>query len=106
MRLIDADAFLAGEIKRCHCVPLVGSCEKDYEPLTCILDQEPSIDAVPVVRGRWILHHTVTGNPYVDAVPVVRCKDCKHYRNYPDGLCYLCAVCVEPDDFCSYGERR
>lgn len=27
-------------------------------------------------------------------------------RNYPDGLCYLCAVCVEPDDFCSYGERR
>lgn len=96
-RLIDADAFLAGEIKRCHCVPLVGSCEKDYEPLTCILDQEPSIDAVPVVR----------------------CKDCKYYRNHPNGLCYLHteptenergysgeAVCVEPDDFCSYGERR
>ena len=70
MRLIDADAFLAGEIKRCHCVPLVGSCEKDYEPLTCILDQEPSIDAVPVVRGRWILHHTVTGNPYTE------CSNC------------------------------
>ena len=55
----------------------------------------------------------------VDAVPVVRCKDCKHYRNYPNGLCYLHtepktnargysgdAVCVEPDDFCSYGERK
>ena len=53
MRLIDADAFLAGEIKRCHCVPCVGSCEKDYEPLTCLLAQEPSIDAVPVVYGRW-----------------------------------------------------
>lgn len=50
---------------------------------------------------------------------VVRCKDCKHYRNYPNGLCYLHtepksnargysgeAVCVEPDDFCSYGERK
>lgn len=50
---------------------------------------------------------------------VTRCKDCKHYRNYPNGLCYLHtepktnargysgeAVCVEPDDFCSYGERK
>lgn len=57
--------------------------------------------------------------PTVDAVPVVRCKGCKHYRNYPNGLCYLHtepktnarghsgnAVCVEPEDFCSYGERK
>ena len=90
MRLIDADAFLAGEIKRCHCVPLVGSCEKDYEPLTCILDQEPSIDAVPVVR----------------------CKECKYgdYDSKPNGA----MVCLRTNDgfwrketdFCSYGERR
>jgi hypothetical protein len=57
--------------------------------------------------------------PTVDAVEVVRCKDCKHYRNHPNGLCYLHtepfdnkqgykgdAVCVEQDDFCSYGERK
>lgn len=57
--------------------------------------------------------------PTVDAVPVVRCRECKHCRNLPNGLCYLytepCdnergykgeAVCVEPDDFCSCGERR
>lgn len=50
--------------------------------------------------------------PSVDAIPVVRCKDCKYYRNHPNGLCYLHtepkenergysgeAVCVEPDDF-------
>lgn len=50
---------------------------------------------------------------------VTRCKDCKRYRNYPNGLCYLHtepkenargyagdAVCVEPDDFCSYGEPK
>ena len=83
MRLIDADAFLAGEIKRCHCVPLVGSCEKDYEPLTCILDQEPSIDAVPVVR----------------------CKDCIYSI---EGRCFsrtsfLNAPAVKPDNFCSWG---
>lgn len=57
--------------------------------------------------------------PIVDAEVVVRCKDCKHYRNYPNGLCYIHtepktnarghsgnAVCVESDDFCSYGERK
>lgn len=57
--------------------------------------------------------------PAADVTPVVRCKGCKHYRNYPNGLCYLHtepktnargysgeAVCVEPDDFCSYGERK
>lgn len=57
--------------------------------------------------------------PAADVAPVVRCKECKHYRNYPNGLCYLHtepktnargysgeAVCVEPEDFCSYGERK
>ena len=51
-----------------------------------------------------------------DAIQIVRCKDCKYYRNHPNGLCYLHtepkenergysgeAVCVEPDDFCRRG---
>jgi hypothetical protein len=55
----------------------------------------------------------------VDFVEVVRCKDCIHSSNMPLGLCYLHtepydnakgykgdAVCVEPNDYCSYGERR
>lgn len=50
---------------------------------------------------------------------VAQCEGFKYYRNYPNGLCYLHrepkenargyaedAVCVEPDDFCSYGEPR
>lgn len=57
-------------------------------------------------------------SPTADVVEVVRCKDCKHSSNMPLGLCYLHtepyenskgykgdAVCVEPDDFCSYGKR-
>jgi hypothetical protein len=61
----------------------------------------------------------VDAQPAADVAPVVRCKDCKHYRNYQNGLCYLHtepktnargysgdAVCVEPDDFCSYGEKK
>ena len=50
--------------------------------------------------------------------PVIHCRECKHYQNHPNGLCYAHtepgdnergykgeAVCVEPEDFCSYGER-
>lgn len=57
--------------------------------------------------------------PVANVAPVTRCKDCKYYRNHPNGLCYLHtepketergysgdAVCVEPDDFCSYGEPK
>lgn len=73
---------------------------------------ETETDAAVVLR-------MIDDAPAADVAPVVRCKDCKHYRNYPNGLCYLHtepktnargysgeAVCVEPDDFCSYGERK
>lgn len=49
--------------------------------------------------------------PTVDAVEVVRCKDCKYWENGKDHEPY-CNHCVsmmsdsEPDDFCSYGERK
>lgn len=54
--------------------------------------------------------------PTVDAVEVVRCKDCKHYHKITetDKHCRCDIFCgcydkpypTEPDDFCSYGERR
>lgn len=59
----------------------------------------------------YLLSHGVT-------IPV-RCEDCKYYRNHPNGLCYQWTEpfinakgykgevhCVEPDDYCSYGERK
>lgn len=54
----------------------------------------------------------------VDAVPVVRCRECKHYREirtkrYGNLMCkctrmgkYDIDYQVNPNDFCSYGERR
>lgn len=40
-----------------------------------------------------------------DVTEVIRCKDCKHYEY---GVCTNfrgpCG-CVQPDDFCSYGEK-
>ena len=51
--------------------------------------------------------------PTVDAVPVVRCKDCKYVYYYNEEGCrgfvcngYFQYGDVEPNDFCSYGEMR
>ena len=54
--------------------------------------------------------------PTVDAVPVVRCKDCRHCTKDENIIgaygycyhfgCYAHEPMVEADDFCSYGERR
>ncbi len=31
-----------------------------------LLLRQPAADVAEVVHGRWILHHTVTGNPYTE----------------------------------------
>ena len=98
MRLIDAD-WVLGHLK-------------PYEPS----DEEWGVTGGTALR---LIHNAVDNAPTVDAVVVTRCKDCKNYRNHPNGLCYLNtepketergysgdAVCVEPDDFCSYGEPK
>lgn len=55
----------------------------------------------------------VDEQPTVDAVPVVRCKNCKYCSvdryadgNVPDYVCIEMDTIVEPDDFCSREERR
>ena len=50
----------------------------------------------------------------VDAAPVVLCRGCKHCKEATDheGRGFFCAIWgrgwhrVQPDDFCSYGERK
>ena len=53
--------------------------------------------------------------PEIDAVEVVRCKDCKHYKpqkktahweNRANYCNRIVTIKVQPDDFCSYGERK
>lgn len=55
----------------------------------------------------WVGKAVIDNLPTIDAVPVVRCKDCKYFE-FGD----YCAEdkmehshCRE-NDFCSYGERR
>ena len=99
MRLIDGDKLQEFPIRANH-------CDKEHANTHFINGIESVMEYAEQL-------------PTVDAEVVVRCKGCKHYRNYPNGLCYLHtepktnargysgeAVCVEPDDFCSYGERK
>lgn len=48
--------------------------------------------------------------PEAEFVRVVRCKDCKHYEQYATGcaemVCGLDDLFCNPDDYCSYGERK
>lgn len=58
---------------------------------------------------------SIDSQPTVDAVEVVRCRDCKrcfkHTTKRNRQKMWICMrnevdVCVRPDDFCSYGERK
>ena len=91
-RLIDANAL-----------------KSEFEWLKSVVN-ESSKDEVMDVMQR------IDNAPTVDAVEVVRCKDCMYYDakrhrcdhpnlNY-DVECYDQWIDTEPDDFCSYGERR
>ena len=77
MRLIDADALKYQQINSC--------CE-------------------------FIYRYEIEQQPAIDAVPVVRCADCKHYYVDEDYGATTCdRDCIhEPDasDFCSYGDRK
>lgn len=41
-RLIDAHEFLRSEVKRCGCVPVLGSCTSDNEIFKFVLQHQPT----------------------------------------------------------------
>ena len=52
----------------------------------------------------------VDEQPTIDAVPVIRCKHCKHYKQYQSRGMYCTRVIGaeyprKEDDYCSDGER-
>ena len=66
--------------------------------------------------GRELWHYTgiwatIDVAPTIDAVPVVRCRDCDFYE-YEECACPRMVMSdgahfyPDPDDFCSYGERK
>lgn len=98
MRLIDADEFLQGEIKRCKCVPSIGSCDNDSENLKQILVGQPAIDPIRAAGG-------------------CRCRECVKFNTEDCPMVEHEFICPEDteatmftanneDGFCNYGVRR
>ena len=98
-RLIDADAFM--NVIRQH----------EYRLAT----KNGSIDYGMFTLG---IQQAVDEQPTIDAVPVVRCRECKHWKpswskagnSFSDmeyiGGCEFTNYCRSESDFCSYGERK
>ena len=64
-------------------------------------------NAIAAARVGFLLD--IDDEPTVDAVPVVRCKNCIHAcksagNKFPLACC-VHGFNVKPDDFCSYGEK-
>ena len=83
--------------------------EKEYiergAVISCILDVNNNLAGV--------VQHINEHVPAADVVAVVRCKDCVHYKQnqYSTDEYMMCKnwcdwLPTDPDDFCSYGERK
>lgn len=116
MRIIDADALKLAipetsvdAFQNCrNCVLL------DKEQVNELIDAAPTVDIDRPTRSQF---KRMAAQLVYE--PVIHCRECKHYRNHPNGLCYAHTepydnergykgetVCVDPEDFCSYGERK
>lgn len=128
MGLIDADLAVA------KCNEDIIAVKDISQRVDGILDaimnihECPTIDAVPRQKYEEDMENAFA-HGYTDAesnfrkmiadgelVEVVRCKDCKYYKKSEASNRMMCCrndvdgwpVCYDfnPDDFCSYGERR
>ena len=79
MRLIDADSAKLAV--------------SDYKIFRCQLG------------GLMDVAEFIDDQPTIDAVPVVRCRECK-YRDGTPGQPNIQCGQMHEDDFCSYGERK
>lgn len=122
MRLIDADLLTTEIIKNSGVIP-----NFNEDVALCSVDSMPTVRAVPLAEFTCVQKQLILCNAQLlDAkekmksmVPVVRCRDCIRRQGDENPMCMLHtepyqnargykgeAVCVEMNDFCSYGERR
>lgn len=120
-RLIDADlmaaeetgAFISAQAQITDTATRLVN-EVVHKKIQMLLADAPTAEIVLPTRSQFKRMAVQLGYE-----AVVHCRECKHYRNHPNGLCYShtepCdnergykgeAICVEPEDFCSYGERK
>lgn len=94
MRLIDADAAY----ERAQADSRRGALEDwEFDMIVNLLDSAPTVDAVPVVHGKWILHATATGQEYTV------CNQCFTDFNYrPAGEKVFVKINMQRAPYCSF----
>lgn len=77
-----------------------------YKSFNDVRTLEKRRNDVERICKSFVHRDSLQNAPTVDAVPVVRCKDCKFIHE--KGYCTLVTgmTRIEPDDYCSRGERR
>lgn len=94
--------------------------QQDEEIYQAVLHYVPNVDKEELLRALQYdrdQYHKGYADGKRDAMAeLVRCKDCKHYVQFlqdnKECRCTIFSGCydrpypTEPDDFCSYGERR
>ena len=89
-RLIDTETVIR-KLRKANCA----ECD-NYNAVRC--------------RACWVddVVSLLEDSPTVDAVEVVRCKDCRYCQSDVHGLwCFNdYEHSLQPNDFCSYGERK
>ena len=98
IRLIDANAFIIGTCKDCGC-----GCELDKGDC-CILVGDlmaaPTVDAVPVVHGRWVPHMEEMEDGFGKMHLVqtgVMCSECGSYSCCGGNFCNNCGAKMDGD---------
>lgn len=100
MRLIDADELRAWLVKAGRFLKLQDDKRTASHSIGKIIDhvdKTPAVDAVPVIRCRDCIHRL--GDEY--PMCMLHTEPCSNARGYKGE-----AVCVEMDDFCSFGQRK
>lgn len=83
-------------------------CE-DYTPISKLMKLHNELRLREPIYLNEAACEQIKSMPTIDAVPVVRCGECRYWDE--DGRCEppkngLIREYTEPNDFCSYGERR
>ena len=108
MRLIDADALL----KDARQDKALSACLGDIVDVELLVDDQPTIDAVPVVRCDSEQYRRGFNDGIMAAASeLVHCRDCVYMLEAKVNtkgflICPASGMEITDDDFCSYGERR
>ena len=87
--------------EKCHTMKLLGACEAAFVSIISSIKEAPAVDAVPVVRCGECINYGYRNRHWDDICLKNEPKGC---RKWLDKMGMF--IIDNPNDFCSYGERK